>query len=202
MPADAHEFYARALAAADADGRLPRSQITDWDIFPFESDGLTVIPLAAPELPEPARYGADGVDCDGCTDSDGVVWQDEHWLLVTTDPSGAPLRLMLVSRDHVDFPGLSDERAAELGLIQVHVVRAIEALPHIARAHIARWGDGGEHMHTWFFARPEGIRQMLGTVMPIWDDLMPPVPVEERDADARTVAEALAASYGGTAIGS
>jgi hypothetical protein len=84
----------------------------------------------------------------------------------------------------------------------VHVVRAIEALPNIARAHIARWGDGGEHMHTWFFARPEGVRQMLGTVMPIWDDLMPPVPVAERDADARAVAAALVGSYGGSAVGS
>jgi diadenosine tetraphosphate (Ap4A) HIT family hydrolase len=202
MPADAHQFYARALAVADADGRLPLSQITDWDIFPFETDGLTVTPLAAPELPEPARYDAGGVGCGACAAAAGVVWQDEHWLLVTTDPSCSPLRLMLISREHVDFPGLPDDRAAELGLLLVHVVRAIEALPNIARAHIARWGDGGEHMHTWFFARPEGVRQMLGTVMPIWDDLMPPVPVAERDADARAVAAALVGSYGGSAVGS
>ena len=202
MPVDAHTFYARALAAADGEGRLPRSQITDWDIFPFESDGLTVIPLAAPELPEPARYDVGGAGCGACEAASGIVWQDEHWLLVTTKPSGAPLRVMLLSREHVDFPELTDDRAAELGLLTVHIVRAIEALPNIARAHIARWGDGGEHMHTWFFARPEGIRQMLGTVMPIWDDLMPPVPAEERDADARTVAEALVASYGGEVVAS
>ena len=201
MPVDAHEFYARALAAADGDGRLPRSQITDWDIFPFETDGLTVTPLAAPELPEPSRYDAGGAGCDACGATSGVVWHDDHWVLVTTKPSGAPLRLMLLSREHVDFPGLPDERAAELGLLLVHVVRAIEALPNVARAHIARWGDGGEHMHAWFFARTEGIRQMLGTVMPIWDDLMPPVPLEERDPDARAVAEALVASYGGSAVG-
>ncbi|MEN0128877.1 MAG: hypothetical protein AAGC49_05505 [Brevundimonas sp.] len=200
MPADPHEFYARALAAADEDGRLPRSQITDWDIFPFETDGLRVVPLHAPVLPEATRSGTGGVGCNACESTSGVVWRDEHWQLVTTRPSGAPLRLLLVSRAHVDFPGLPDERAAELGLLLVHVVRAIEALPNIARGHIARWGDGGEHMHTWFFARPEGIRQMFGTVMPIWDDLMPPVPVDERDADARTVATALVESYGGEVV--
>ena len=81
MPVDAHTFYARALAAADGDGRLPRSQITDWDIFPFESDGLTVIPLAAPELPEPARYDVGGAGCGACEAASGIVWQDEHWLL-------------------------------------------------------------------------------------------------------------------------
>jgi hypothetical protein len=31
---------------------------------------------------------------------------------------------------------------------------------------------------------------------------MPPVPAEERDADARTVAEALVASYGGEVVAS
>lgn len=200
MPADAHEFYARALAAADATGRLPRSQITDWDIFPFETDGLTVTPLAAPELPEPARSGAGGVGCHSCERTEGTVWQDENWRLVTAPASGAPLRMLLLTREHVDFPGLSDERAAELGLLMVHVVRAIEALPNIARGHIARWGDGAEHMHAFFFARPEGIRQMLGTVMPFWDDLIPPVPVDERDESARAVAEALVNSFGGSTV--
>ena len=48
------EFYTHALRAADAEGRLPLSRITAWDVFPFEQTGLRVVPLNPPVLPEPA----------------------------------------------------------------------------------------------------------------------------------------------------
>ncbi len=202
MPLSPDEYHARALAAADADGRLPRSPMTDWDIFPFEPDGLTVRPLAAPVLPEPPRAGSGGVDCRSCEDQSLAVWRDEHWLLRTfSSTGGAPLTVLLESRAHVDFPDLPDERAAELGVLLVHVVRAIEELPHVARAHVSKWGDGAEHLHVFFYARPAGMRQMFGAFMQLWDDLLPDVPVAERDADARSVAESLVASYGGEVVG-
>ncbi len=47
------EFYTHALRAADAEGRLPLSRITAWDVFPFEQTGLRVVPLNPPVLPEP-----------------------------------------------------------------------------------------------------------------------------------------------------
>ncbi len=52
----------------------------------------------------------------------------------------------------------------------------------------------------WFFARPEGARQLLGTLMPLWEDLLPPVPLDERDAAAARVAVAVERSFGGTAV--
>ena len=43
-----------------------------------------------------------------------------------------------------------------IGLLVVRITRAIESLPHIARAHVSRWGDGSAHPHIFFFARPPG----------------------------------------------
>jgi hypothetical protein len=65
---------------------------------------------------------------------------------------------------------------------------------------VSRWGDGGAHLHVFFFARPNGFVQMRGTCFAIWDDLLPPTPRDVRDIDALNVAQALAASYGGKAI--
>ncbi len=45
------EFYAHAIAAADAERRLPLSRMTGWDISPFEPSGLRVAPLRPPVLP-------------------------------------------------------------------------------------------------------------------------------------------------------
>jgi len=201
MPLTPDEYHAHAIAAADEQGRLPRSPMTEWDIFPYEADGLTVVPLRAPELPEPARAGAGGVDCHACEEPRGTVWRDEHWRLsVSSSTSGAPLRMSVGLVEHADLPDLSDERAAELGVLLVHVTRAVEGLPHVARAHVSRWGDGAEHLHLFVYARLEGMRQMLGTLMPLWDDTLPPVPREQRDADAQAVARTLAATYGGEVV--
>lgn len=178
---------------------MPLSRLTAWEIFPFESDGLRVAPLAAPNIPEPPRHGEAGVACRSCDDTRvGAIWDDDHWRLdVFDEPSGAPLVAMLTTREHYDMADLPEELAAELGRLIVHTVRAIESLPHVARAHVSRWGDGGEHVHLFFFARPAGFVQLRGTCFAIWDDLLPPVDRVERDADATEVARALAASYGG-----
>jgi hypothetical protein len=42
------EFYAHAMRAADAEGRLPLSRMTAWDVFPFEQAGLQVVPRRPP----------------------------------------------------------------------------------------------------------------------------------------------------------
>ncbi len=193
------EFYAHAMRAADAEGRLPLSRMTAWDVFPFEQAGLQVVPLARPALPEPDRAGENALDCPACTAGRAPVWSDEHWRLSVLGPSGAPLILMLEPAAHHDLPDLPDDRASEMGLLLVRISRAIESLPHIARAHVSRWGDGGAHLHLFFFARPAGFSQLRGTCLAIWDDLLPAVPDDQRDRDAAAVGQALAASYGGQA---
>jgi diadenosine tetraphosphate (Ap4A) HIT family hydrolase len=199
MPMSPEEFYAHALRSADAEGRLPLSRMTGWDVFPFEQAGLRVVPLAPPVLPEPGRAGEHGADCAACAAARPPVWSDQHWRLSVLGQSGAPLILMLEPRAHHDLPDLPDDRARELGLLTVRVARAIESLPHIARAHVSRWGDGGAHLHVFFFARPAGFAQLRGTCLAIWDDLLPAVPAGQRDRDAATVGQAVARSHGGQA---
>jgi hypothetical protein len=104
---------------------------------------------------------------------------------------------MLYSRHHFDLPGLSDQRASELGVLTAHIARHIEALPNVARAHVFRVGDGATHLHVWFFARPAGQAQLYGSWMVVWDDLLPEYPAAVAQADAEQVADALTASYGG-----
>ena len=191
------EFYEHAIAAADDQQRLPLSRMTEWDISPFEQDGLRVAQLRPPVVPEPPRHGENGVDCTSCERRDEGIWLDDNWRLTRIDGVGVPLVLMLHSRDHYDLDDLPDARAAELGLLTTHIARHIQALPHISRAHVYRIGDGGAHLHVWFFARPEGQGQLYGSWLVVWDDLLPEYPSASADADATLVADALVASYGG-----
>ena len=200
MPQTPQEMYDRVTAVAGPDGRLAvRDGIAGWEVFPFERDGLVIKPLDPPVEVEAPRHGEDPAHCTGCSRRDEGDWLDEHWRLTALEASGAPLVMVLMPRDHHDFADLPDDRAAEMGRIMVHLARAIEALPHVARAHVSKWGDGGAHAHVFFYARPEGFPQLRGTCMALWDDFLPPVPQDQVDADATAVVRALVASYGGTA---
>jgi hypothetical protein len=197
MPLSPEEFYDHALAAADADGRLPLSRMTGWDISPFEQDGLRVAPLRPPVLPERPRQDENPSSCQTCARRDEGIWFNDNWRLQRTGGVGVPLVLMLYPRDHYDLRDLPDEKAAEMGMLSTHVARHIESLPYIARAHVYRIGDGGAHLHVWFFARPEGQAQLYGSWLVVWDDLLPEYPADVADTDAAAVADALVASYGG-----
>jgi diadenosine tetraphosphate (Ap4A) HIT family hydrolase len=197
MPLSPDEFYEHALTAADDERRLPLSRMTGWDISPFEPEGLQVTPLRPPTLPEAPRQGEDPADCRTCRKRDEGIWFDDHWRLSRIGGVGVPLVLMLYPRDHHDFAELPDDLAAELGVLSSHIARHVEALPHISRSHVYRIGDGGAHLHLWFFARPEGQAQLYGSWMVVWDDLLPEYPADVADADAATVADALVGSYGG-----
>jgi diadenosine tetraphosphate (Ap4A) HIT family hydrolase len=197
MPMSPEDFHAYAMQAADAEGRLPLSRMTGWEIFPFEQVGLQVVPLAPPSLPEPARDGENGADCRGCRPSRALVWSDEHWRLSLLAPSGVPLILILEPIAHHDLADLPDDLASEMGLLITRIAAAIESLPHIARAHVSRWGDGGAHLHVMFVARPAGFSQLRGSCLVMWDDLLPTVPDDQCKHDAAAVGEGLARSYGG-----
>jgi hypothetical protein len=172
--------------------------MTGWDISPFEPAGLRVSPLRPPVLPESARHGEDPADCKICKDRDEGIWFNENWRLARIPGVGVPLALMLYPRDHHDMADLPDELAAELGLLTTRIVRHVQALPHISRAHVYRIGDGAVHLHVWFFARPQGQSQLYGSWLVIWDDLLPEYPEDVADADAAAVADALVASHGGS----
>jgi hypothetical protein len=198
MALSPQEFYERAIAVADGDGRLPLARMTEWDISPFEQQGLRVSPLRPPVVPEPPRHGEDPADCQSCGRRDVGLWFNERWRLTAMTGVGIPLVMMLHPREHHDLADLSDELAAELGVLSTHIARHIEALPHLARAHVHRWGDGGAHLHVWFFGRPEGQRQLLGSWLVVWDDLLPEYPKDVAALDSAAVVDALIASHGGS----
>jgi diadenosine tetraphosphate (Ap4A) HIT family hydrolase len=197
MPLTPDEFYRHAVAAADEERRLPLSRMTGWDISPFEPDHLRVSPLRPPVTPEPPRHGEDPDRCGSCQRRDEGIWSSDRWRLTRTTQVGVPLVLMLHPRDHHDLADLPDELAGELGVLSTHIARHVEALPHIGRCHAYRIGDGGAHLHIWFFARPAGQPQLLGSWLVIWDDLLPEYPSDVADRDAAVVANALVGSFGG-----
>jgi diadenosine tetraphosphate (Ap4A) HIT family hydrolase len=187
------EYYARALTAADAEGRLPVPDQAGWEIFPFEPDSLRVKRLEPPTLPEPARNGEGDSPCSRCADPDrNVVWSNERWLLVRFgNPPAVPFLAMLMPRAHLDLGDLDEEMAGEMGRLIVRLERAVSALPGIGRVHINKWGDGGAHLHVFALARPAGLLQLRGSNLALWDDLLPSLPEDVYAADLATVAAAM-----------
>ncbi|WP_078960129.1 hypothetical protein [Streptomyces sp. NRRL B-24085] len=179
---------------------LPADSVTAWDTFPFEGD-FRVKRLRPPVLPEPDRAGEGGPEeCRTCLKPvTQALWADDHWRLdeVGTE-SRLPAVVMLQPRGHHDLSDLPAERAAELGPLLQRVERAVLALDGVARVHVNRWGDGAAHLHFWLLARPAGLVQLRGSFLPVWEELLPPVPEEERREAHRRIAAALAAD-GGTA---
>ena len=178
---DVAAIVARARATQGSDGRLPHGDMLGWEIFPFEVDGLTLRALEDP-VPEPPRSGDDPAECTICAapDSD-YAWTDDLWRLRAGQDVRVPM-LLLEPRAHVDLGDLDDGLAGELGRMVVRVERALAAVPGVARVHVHRWGDGAAHLHLFFLARPEGLRQMRGVTMPVWANHLPPLPAEEWQA--------------------
>ena len=200
MAENSEDLYARAVAAADEHGRLPAPPISTWDVFPWEVvDGAIAPKRLPPPAEEPPREGEGGKPCGGCGDvEDRVIWTDGTWRVMQLSPMGLPIVVMLETVEHLDFPELDDERAAEFGRLTVRLTRIIENRPGIGRCHVDRWGDGGSHCHVWFWGRPERQAAILGSYAVEWADILPPVPDDVRREDLAAVAAGLAA-YGGEA---
>ena len=108
------------------------------------------------------------------------------------EPTGLPVVVLLEPREHYADPGdLPDELAAELGVLLARVERAIRSIGEIGRVHVCRWGDGSEHLHWWFMARPARVPQLIGSFAAIWDDILPPLPEDVWRANLDAVVAAL-----------
>jgi hypothetical protein len=199
MAESADDLYARVMAAADAQGRLPHPSVLEWETFPWEvADGRIAAKPLAPPVPEEPRLGEGGVDCFLCAaDLPGVIWTNDRWRVKhLPERGGLPLVLMLEPVAHLDLPDLDEDMAAEYGLLAVRTARAVEALPHVARCHLHRFGDGAAHLHVWFMARTEGLPSLRGSYAIDWNDVLPPGPEDVWRADLATVAASLAAHDG------
>jgi diadenosine tetraphosphate (Ap4A) HIT family hydrolase len=187
MPETPEELHYRAA------GSLRMPPVEEWETFPFEGE-MRPRALQPPEDRERPRHGEGGVGCRRCATPDSdYLWTDENWRLWAFDkPTGLPVVVLLESRKHYGEPGdLPDELATELGVLLCRIERAIRELGNIGRVHVCRWGDGGEHLHWWFLARPARIPQLIGSFAAIWDDVLPPVPEHLWRSDLEKLAAAL-----------
>lgn len=182
MPETPEELWRRA----HGDLRVP--PVDDWDSWPF-TGAIAPKELRPPLDVEPPRQGAGGVDCRRCEQGlEGAIWHDENWSVrPVSEPGGLPCVVLLETRRHVDFPELDDELAAELGPLMLRVERAVRAIGGIGRVHIGRWGEGSEHFHLWFLARPFGFPQLASSFAEIWDGVLPPTPQDVWDANLEIV---------------
>lgn len=95
--------------------------LEEWETWPFDGsvEPRTLEPPVAAE--QPRRVG-----CRRCERGlDGVLWSNDNWLVsALAAPSGLPVVVILETREHLDFPQLSDTLAAELGPIMLKVQRS------------------------------------------------------------------------------
>lgn len=166
------QFYERVV------GSIRRPAVEEWDTWPFQGEMQPRV-LELPSPTDVQRSGQGGVECDGCEAPDErFLWTNENWRVrPTNEPAGLPLILFLEPRLHFAEPGdLPDHLAAEFGMMVGRIDRAMSSIEGIERVHVGRWGEGSEHLHWWFFARPSRILQLASSFAEIWDDMLPPTP--------------------------
>jgi hypothetical protein len=189
VPETPEQLYERVKDA------LSMPPVEEWDTFPFDGD-MRPRPLRPPVEREEPRHGEGGVDCRRCDAADDdFIWTSERWRVHALGPTGLPLVVMLEPREHFSAPGdLPLELAEEMGVLLGRIERAVSSLDGIGRVHVCRWGDGGEHLHWWFMARPARVPQLIGSFAAVWDEILPPIPEDVWRADLDTLVAALNAS--------
>jgi hypothetical protein len=212
QPESAEDFYARVRSATGPDGRLPVAvqEMPGWDIFPFELDSLRIKPLKSLVDVEPPRHGEDPSECYCAKPSDPetqmataerTVWSNERWWLHLDTSMKLPIGLNLGPREHCDLPTVPDHLADEMGRLIVAVSGAVESLPSVGRVQLAKYGDGGAHLHLFVFGRPARMLQLRGSPLLDWEENLPPVPLEVHRANAEHVARQMIAAVGGSGPG-
>lgn len=166
--------------------------LTEFESWPFSEMGPPR-PLDPPVSIEPPRHGEGGTDCLPCErPDDDYLWVDDHWRLWLFEKSPFLGVVQLQPRRHVEsIADLPPDLAAGFGPMVGRVQRAIESLGGIGNVHVNDWGDGGAHLHIWFYPRPYGQLQLRGTFFPVWSFTLPDRPVEETRAAGRHIAAAL-----------
>ncbi|GAA1728864.1 hypothetical protein GCM10009809_25560 [Isoptericola hypogeus] len=207
QPESPEEYHARIAAHLGADGRLPVAveEMPGWDIYPYEVGSLRMKPLQPLADSEPPRRGEDAADCwcAGPPDErpewlDGYVWRNERWVLTANLEQSLPVFLTLVPvSTHCDLPSVPADLAAEMGQLIVAISAAVEALPSVGRVQLAKWGDGGAHLHLAFLGRPARVLQFRGSPLLDWAENLPDVPADVLRVNAEFVAAHLAAAVGG-----
>ncbi|MCW3016061.1 MAG: hypothetical protein JWO02_3153 [Solirubrobacterales bacterium] len=104
--------------------------------------------------------------------------------------AGATTILILEPRAHHDGPA-DFLTTREQGIMLGRVERAVLGVGEIGRVHIGRWGEGAAHLHWWFIARPAGLPQLASSMAEIWDEVLPPTPLQVWRENVARVADAM-----------
>jgi diadenosine tetraphosphate (Ap4A) HIT family hydrolase len=172
--------------------KLTTPPLEEWESWPFDGD-VTPRELRPPVDRDRPRSGEGGAGCRRCERGDeDALWSNDDWILAPlSQPSGLPCVVLLHTREHLDFHELPDRLARDLGPLLIRIQQAVFAVGDIANVHVCRWGDGSEHFHMWFMARPARTPQLWGSFAAIWDDVLPPLPEDLWRANLEIVREAL-----------
>jgi hypothetical protein len=177
----------------DAAGRPPLGGMADWEVFPFERDGLVPKAMGERVVPEPSRVrSADACGtCRALTRDDLVLHTGSR--LAVIRPGGTSLVFVanVVAREHERLDDLDQAADEELGRLVARTYRALRALPGVGNVQVSKWENGGGHLSVNVLARPLGVLELRGSNLPIWADMLPDIPRDEYDERADTVRSAL-----------
>lgn len=178
----------------DAAGRPSLGGMAEWEVFPFERDGLTPRPLGQRVVPEPSRARAADAcgTCKALARDDLVLHTGER--LAVIRPGGTSLMFVanVVAREHERLDDLDDAADEELGRLIRRTYRALRALPGVGNVQVCKWENGGGHLSVNVLARPLGVLELRGSNLPVWADMLPDIPQDEYDERAEVVRSALA----------
>ena len=122
---------------------------------------------------EDPRQGEDPADCNACraVPDEREVYRDGLWRVFALRATPFPGTCMLQPLRHaVGVNGLNAEELASYGPMVARITDALEGSTgfrgaRTARVHSHLWNDGGAHLHQWFFPRPYGYADLLGSTL-------------------------------------
>ena len=174
--------------------------VVNWPIFPFEGD-MRVREIQPRLDQERVRNGDPGGDpCHRCAEdasNDAPIWSNGRWAVrrLTFNGRASPFpAYMLEIVEHADIDALTEDLAAELGVLTLRLNNALLTLGTVGRVHFNRWGDGAAHFHVWFLGRPAGAWQFSGYTLPLWGFTLPSLPEDELAANDLAIAASLKAA--------
>ena len=179
---------------APGDVRPPvPSELLDDPWFPFTGD-VRVKALLDPVDPRAAARQTWPVTARQCARADDTfVWTNAHWRLTALPSRPSSWASCCWRPATTTTPSRTCPTTCwpSSGPLTARIERAILGLGGIARVHVLRYGDGGEHFHLWFMPRPLGALQMRGSMLPVWMDVLPKLPEAEIDEALDRIAAAL-----------
>lgn len=155
--------------------------------------------LRDPVEVEPPRHGEDPATCQSCgKEPDELeVYRDDLWRVRALTDTAFPGTCMLQPLRHVDgVHGLNDAELSSYGPMVARITTALEGLTgfrgaRTARVHSHLWNDGGAHLHQWFFPRPYGYADLLGSTLVEWLEVLPQATEDEVRQAAAVIRAAL-----------